>query len=53
MPHKDKLVSLFHINACSLNKAFDDLTHPLSCTKKSWPSSNKGNKYHKNSIFIK
>ena len=25
MPHKNKLLSLFHINACSLNKNFDDL----------------------------
>ena len=24
-PHKNKLLSLFHINACSLNKNFDDL----------------------------
>ena len=23
----------FHINACSLNKNFDDLQHLLSCTK--------------------
>ena len=28
-----KSLSLFHINACSLNKNFDDLQHPLSCTK--------------------
>ena len=33
MPHKNKPLSLFHINACSLNKNFDDLQHPLSCTK--------------------
>ena len=32
--HKNKLLSLFHINACSLNKNFDDLQHLLSCTKK-------------------
>ena len=29
IPHKNKLLSLFHINACS----FDDLQHLLSCTK--------------------
>ena len=26
-------LSLFHINACSLNKSFDDLQYLLSCTK--------------------
>ena len=31
---KNKSLSLFHINACSLNKNFDDLQHLLSCTKK-------------------
>ena len=36
MPHKNKLLSLFHINACSLNKNFDDLQHLLNCTKKSF-----------------
>ena len=34
LPHKNKSLSLFHINACSLNKIFDDLQHLLSCTKK-------------------
>ena len=34
IPHNNKLLSLFHINACSLNKHFDDLQHLLSCTKK-------------------
>ena len=34
IPYKNKLLSLFHINACSLNKNFDDLQHLLSCTKK-------------------
>ena len=34
IPHNNKLLSLFHINACSLNKNFDDLQHLLSCTKK-------------------
>ena len=32
-PHKNKPLSLFHINACSLNKNFDDLQYLLSCTK--------------------
>ena len=31
IPHKNK--SLFHVNACSLNKNFHDLQHLLSCTK--------------------
>ena len=31
--HKNKSLSLFHINACSLKKNFDDLQHLLSCTK--------------------
>ena len=34
IPHKNKLLPLFHINACSLTKTFDDLQHLLSCTKK-------------------
>ena len=33
IPHKNKSLSLFHINACSLNKTFDDLQHFLGCTK--------------------
>ena len=33
IPHKNKLLSLFHINACALNKNFDDLQHHPSCTK--------------------
>ena len=36
IPHNNKLLSLFHINACSLNKNFDDLQHFLSCTKKNF-----------------
>ena len=35
IPHKNKLLFLFHINACSLSKNFDDLQHLQSCTKKS------------------
>ena len=34
IPHKNKLLPLFHINACSLNKIFDDLQHLLTYTKK-------------------
>ena len=33
IPLKNKSLSLFHINACSLNKNFDDLRHLLSSTK--------------------
>ena len=36
IPHNNKSLSLFHINACSLNKNFDDLQHLLSCTKKTF-----------------
>ena len=31
-PKKQKSLALFHINACSLNKNFDDLDHLLKCT---------------------
>ena len=31
--HKNKSLSLFHMNECSLNKNFDDLQHLLNCTK--------------------
>ena len=34
IPYKNKSLSLFSINVCSLNKNFDDLQHLLSCTKK-------------------
>ena len=33
IPHKNKSLSLLHINACYLNKNFDDLQHVLNCTK--------------------
>ena len=33
-PDKHKSLALFHINACSLNKNFDDLDHLLKCTNK-------------------
>ena len=36
IPHKNKSLSLFHINPCALNKNFDDLQHLLSCTQKSF-----------------
>ena len=36
IPHKSKSFSLFHINACSLNKIFDDLQLLLSCTQKNF-----------------
>ena len=36
IPHKNKLLSLFHINACSLNKTFDDFQHLLNCTKRNF-----------------
>ena len=32
IPHKNKLLSLFHINTCSLNK-INDLWHLLGSTK--------------------
>ena len=34
IPQKNKALSLFHTNACSLSKNFDDLQHLLSCTKR-------------------
>ena len=36
IPHKNKSLSLFHINACSLNKNFGDLPHLLSSTQKNF-----------------
>ena len=33
IPHKNKSLSLFHINTCYLHKSFDDLQHLLKCTK--------------------
>ena len=35
-PNEDESLALFHINACSLNKNFDDLEHLLSCTNKNF-----------------
>ena len=34
IPHKNKLLSLFHINPCSLNKNYDELQRLLHCSKK-------------------
>ena len=34
IPQKNKSLSLFHINACSVNKKTDDLQHLLNCTKR-------------------
>ena len=33
IPHKNKSLSLLHINSYSLKKNFDELQHLLSCTK--------------------
>ena len=33
-PNEHRSLSLFYINACSLNKNFDDLDHLLKCTNK-------------------
>ena len=33
IPRKNKSLPLFHLNACSINKNFDDLQHLLHCTK--------------------
>ena len=35
-PNKHKSLSLFHKNACSLNKNFDDFDHLLMCTNKAF-----------------
>ena len=35
IPRKNKSLSLFHINACSLKKNFDELKYLLNSTKKS------------------
>ena len=34
--HKNKSLSLYHVNACSLNKNFDDFQHLLNCTQKNF-----------------
>ena len=54
IPHKNKPLSLFHINTCSLNRNFYDLQYLLSCTKNLfWHNSSKWNTDHKKRIFIK
>ena len=34
IPHKNKLLSLLHVNVCSPKKNVDDLQHLLNCLKK-------------------
>ena len=34
IPHNNKSLSLFDINACSLHKNFDEHQHLLNCTTK-------------------
>ena len=54
IPQKNKLLSLFHINVCSLNKTFDNLQHLLSCTKTKFDIiAITEKKNHKTSILIK
>ena len=36
IPNKDKSLDLFHINACFLNKKFNELEQLLSCTNKNF-----------------
>ena len=36
IPNKDKSLALFHINACFLNKNFNELVHLFSCTNKNF-----------------
>ena len=38
-PQKEKSLSFFHINACSLNKNFDNLVYLLKCTNKTFDCS--------------
>ena len=33
IPNKNKYLSPFHLNACSLNVKFNDLHYLLNCTK--------------------
>ena len=42
IPHKNESLSLFPINACSLNKSFDDLQHLLRRTKTKFDIKSKG-----------
>ena len=36
IPHKNKSLSLFHINSCSLNKNFDEFQRLLGSTSKAF-----------------
>ena len=45
---KDNSLALFPINACSLNKDFDDLKHLLSCTNKTFDVAIAGSRITKN-----
>ena len=38
-PQKEKPLSFFHINACSLNKNFDNLVYLLKCTNQTFDCS--------------
>ena len=52
--HKNKPLSLFHINTCSLSKNFDDPQHLLSCTNFIFFLHNSSKtKNHKKFIFMK
>ena len=42
IPHKNNSLSLLHINACSLNKNFNDLKHVLSCRTLAEQRNNAG-----------
>ena len=54
IPHKNKSLSLFHINPCSLNKNFDNLQHLLSCNKAKFDIIEiSQTRITKTSIFIK
>ena len=55
IPHKSKSLFLFNINACSVNKDFDDLQHLVNSTKRNFDriAIRISNKNHETSIFIK
>ena len=36
IPNKDNLLTLLHVNACSLSKNVDDLQYLLSCSNKNF-----------------
>ena len=41
IPQKNKSLSLFHVNACSVSKSFDDIQHLLSYTKNNFDVSER------------